>query len=54
MDDPVAIPPEGIARRAARIDVEPATALCRICGINSLFAPGFDHHRCIDLTGRRT
>src|SRR5262245_35430132 len=54
MDDPVTVPPEGIARRTGRLGVEPATALRRIRGINSPFAPGFDRHLCIDLTGWRT
>jgi iron-sulfur cluster assembly accessory protein len=45
MNDPVTVPPEGIACRTDRLGVEPAAALRRIGGINCPFAPGFDRHR---------
>src|SRR6185503_15496760 len=47
MDDPVTVPPEGIACRTDRLGMEPAAALRRIRGINSPFAPGFDRHHII-------
>ena len=54
MDDPVTVPPEGIARRTGRLGVEPATALRRIRGINSPFPPRLDGHGCIDPDDPRT
>src|SRR3974377_1330132 len=54
MDDAVAVAPERVARRACRLDVTSAPALCRIGGINGSCAPGFDRHRKIDLLDVRT
>src|SRR6185312_8108560 len=45
MNDPVAVPPESIARWARRLGVTPAPALRRIGRINRPFPPGFDRHR---------
>jgi len=44
VDDPVAIPPEGIPARTGRLGVAPAPALRRIGGINRSLAPRFDRH----------
>jgi hypothetical protein len=44
MNDPVAVPPEGIARRACCFSVAPAAALRRIGSINRPFTPRFDRH----------
>ena len=44
VDDPVAVPTEGIAGRARRLSPAPAPALRRIGGVNSPLASCFDRH----------